>query len=47
MERQQDDPSLNFDGAGSQDQDSDDNAYEVCFVVQDVEFFTFKQGFLT
>ena len=31
---------------GDSDQDSDDNNYEVCFVVQDVEFFTFKQGFM-
>lgn len=29
------------------DRDSDDNNYEVCFVVQDVEFFTFKEGFIT
>lgn len=28
------------------DADSDDNNYEVCFVVQDVEFFTFKQNFI-
>ena len=26
--------------------DSDDNKYEVCFVVQEVEFFTFKEGFM-
>lgn len=26
--------------------DSDDNNYEVCFVVQEVEFFTFKEGFM-
>ena len=35
-----------YGGSEGSDADSDDNDYEVCFVVQDVEFFTFKSGFV-
>lgn len=35
-----------YEGSEGSDADSDDNNYEVCFVVQDVEFFTFKSGFV-
>ena len=33
-------------GEDQEEGDSDDNNYEVCFVVQDVEFFTFKENFI-
>lgn len=35
-----------YEGSQGSDGDSDDSNYEVCFVVQDVEFFTFKSGFV-
>ncbi|CDW77013.1 UNKNOWN [Stylonychia lemnae] len=31
---------------GAQESDNSDNEYELCFVVQDVEFLTYKNGFI-
>ena len=43
-EQEQDEESEEEEGQA--EEDSDDTNYEVCFVVENVEFFTFKQNFL-